>query len=102
MLTWTIRADAGPLGGLEQRRVFSHRLGVAERAVVEPHPVGVVEHCGAAQRLGQPFRLVEMVRQRLHAAPNGFSRSRSWSASGPGPSPAGAGRCTGPSNQTRR
>ena len=35
--------------------------------MIEPDPVGIVEHCGAAEHVGEPVRFVEMVRHSFHA-----------------------------------
>jgi hypothetical protein len=64
--------DACFPGGLEESEGILHGIGVLEEAVVEPHPVGVVENRHAFQLLGQDFRLVEMERERFDPVAKGI------------------------------
>ena len=59
--------DAGLLGGREQSERVAHGVGVGEQAMVEPHPVGVVEDRAPRQVLRQQVRLVEMEGKRPDA-----------------------------------
>jgi hypothetical protein len=59
--------DASLPCGVEESEGVSHGIGMLELAVIESHPVGVVEDRDALQVLGQETGLVEMERVRLDA-----------------------------------
>ena len=81
MLTWTIRWTPACLAASKRVSVLLHGVGVLEQAVIEPHPVGVVEDRDALQVLGQEIRLVEMERERLDAVAKRIRLGTgSWSA----------------------
>ena len=70
MLTWTMR-DARPPCRLEESLRVAHGVGVLEQAMIESHPVGVVEHRDAAELPDEQIRLVEVERKCLDAIAEG-------------------------------
>ena len=72
-------------GGIEKHAAVADRVGKLEAAMIEPHPIGVVERRDAAERLDELFRLVE-VERRGRQRP----RRTGWAARRVGQRPHGA------------
>ena len=72
MLTWTMRSTPAFLAAVEQDERIAHGVGVLEEAMVESHPIGVVEDRHALEVFGQPVRPVEIEGERPDAVAKGI------------------------------